>query len=170
MVSSGRNTAHSTPKRAWSTSGAGNMHRASTGSTRSTVRRVLEWQNLAHSTPYAGCLRQLLCPRFLLPTSTMPSLACCAQYSALLVPATQYTGYFLQVLYAHFVPRTSTMPSLVCCLQYSAFLVPSTPYNGAGALSKFPAVEVVHLLIGVLCAEFPYSGTAHAVLRVLLCI
>ena len=97
------------------------------------------------------------------------SLARCAQYSAVVVPATPNDGPFPQPWVLHFLLLMSTISSGACCAQYSAGFVPATPSDGA-----FTQPWVLHLLLltltipsGACCAQYslflylPLRTTVH---------
>ena len=82
-------------------------------------------------------------------------LACCAQYSAVVVPATPNDGPFPQPWVLHFLLLMSTISSGASCAQYSAVFVPATPNDGA-----FTQPWVLHILLltttipsGACCAQ-----------------
>ena len=84
------------------------------------------------------------------------SLASCAQYSAVVVPATPNDGPFPQPWVLHFLLFMSTISSGACCAQYSAVFVPASPNDGA-----FTQPWVLHFLLltltfpsGVCCAQY----------------
>lgn len=78
---------------------------------------------LSPSLPYDGCLVQPPgCLHFLFTTSTMPSSACAAQNSPLVLYGGAKIGRVLQPSWAHFVLRTFTIPGRACVKQNSAHL------------------------------------------------
>ena len=86
----------------------------------------------------------------------IPSVACCAQYSAVFEPAVPNDGVLPQPSVVHFLFLTMTMPSGACCVQYSADFVPEAPNDGS-----LPQPSVVHLLFltltipsGACCAQY----------------
>ena len=75
------------------------------------------------ATPYDDPFPQPSVLHFLLQTLTIPSGACCAQYSTVFVPVTPYNGPFLQPSVLHFLLQMLTIPSGECCAQYSTVFV-----------------------------------------------
>ena len=115
-----------------------------------------------HSTPFfctCNSERWLLAAAFgsALYTADVdfPSGACCAQYSAVFVPATPNGGTLLQPSVLHFL-QTLIIPYGACCAQYFAIVVPATPNDG-----PFPQRWVLHFLLltstipsGACCAQY----------------
>ena len=111
----------------------------------------------------------------------IPPVACCAQYSAVFVPAVPNDGIWRQPSVVHFLFLTLTMPSGACCVQYSADFVPEAPNDGS-----LPQASVVYLLFltltipsGACCEQYsavfvpatPNSGLPQlSVLHVLLAL
>ena len=87
-------------------------------------------------------------------------LACCAQYSAVVVPATPNDGPFPQPWVLHFLLLMLTISSGASCAQYSAVFLPATPNDGA-----FTQPWVLHILL--LTTTFP-SGACRAQLSLFL--
>ena len=84
------------------------------------------------------------------------SLARCAQYSAVVVPATPNDGPFPQPWVLHFLLLMSTISPGARCAQYTAVFVPASPNDGA-----FTQPWVLHFLLltltipsGVCCAQY----------------
>ena len=84
------------------------------------------------------------------------SLACCGQYSAVLVLPTLNDGFLPHPRVLHFLLKTLTIPPRACCKQYSAVFVPATPNDGT-----LPQLSVLHFLLetltiplGACCAQY----------------
>ena len=114
------------------------------GATRNCVTNAflpeVEWANLS-------------VPVFSTPNC---SLARCAQYSIVVVPATPNDGPFPQPWVPNFLLLMSTISSGACCAQYSTVFVPAIPNNGV-----FTQPWVLHFLLltltipfGACCAQY----------------
>ena len=85
---------------------------------------------------------QLSALHYLVQTLTIPSGACCAQYSAVFVPATPNGVFLPQLSVLHFLLQTLSIPSGACYAQCSVVLVPVTPN-----VDNLPQPWVLHYML-----------------------
>ena len=100
---------------------------------------------------------------------TIPSDACCAQYSRVFVPATPYDGCLPQPSFLHFLLWTLTIPFGACCAQYSLVFIPAPPYDGIflqPSVLHFLLLQTLTIPFGACCTQYsfvfvpatPYDG------------